>query len=498
MAELRRSFDETWGGFGSAPKFPQPMTLEFVLRMALRDAPDALDDAHDDPRSDGRGRHLRPARRRLRPLLDRRGLARPPLREDALRQRAARAAVHPRLVGDPRTTAIGGSRPRPSSYLLREMRHPAGGFFSSQDADSEGVEGKFFTWSWEELVALVGEDAADRLRCLRRRATGREHGRGRTSCGDRTVREPQRATSTRPAGPCSRRGKRRVRPATDDKVLTAWNAMAIQALAEAGTGVRRRAGSSRRGRGPPRFVLANLRERRREAPPLLAEGRTRRVRRTRTTMRCSRPRCSRCSPARVELRWFREARRLVDDLVRLFADDGARGFFQIGRGRRRRSSIRPKELYDNAVPSGNSVAADVIQRIALLTGDLRARRDRASRRSASIRDVLGRAPTGVRARAVGARPLPGADPRGGDRRLGGRSGHAGARGRGPRGPVPPEHGRRRSRRPTTRGGGRGGPLAPRPPAGGRAPDRLRVRAIRVPPPRDPFGRSRRSARRAAR
>jgi hypothetical protein len=93
-----------------------------------------------------------------------------------------------------------------------------------------------------------------------------------------------------------------------------------------------------------------------------------------------------------DLRWFREARRLADDLVRLFADEERGGFFQTGIDGDP-LVVRPKELYDNAVPSGNSVAAEVLQRLALLTGDRDLERIGVSALR-PIRDVLGRAPAG--------------------------------------------------------------------------------------------------------
>ena len=155
------------------------MTLEFLLRRHLRGDPDALDMVTGDARSDGRGRDVRPARRRLPSLLDGRALARPALREDALRQRPAPAAVRARVARDAATSATGASRSRRADYLLREMQHPQGGFSSSQDADSEGVEGRFFVWSWDELVAAAQASSGPSVAG----SAGRRHRVGRHPAG---------------------------------------------------------------------------------------------------------------------------------------------------------------------------------------------------------------------------------------------------------------------------------------------------------------------------
>ena len=90
---LQKAYDPEWGGFGRAPKFPQPTMVELVLRLGARVGDtDALAMVATHARRHGRGRHLRPPGRRFRPLLGRAHLARPPLREDALRQRPARCA----------------------------------------------------------------------------------------------------------------------------------------------------------------------------------------------------------------------------------------------------------------------------------------------------------------------------------------------------------------------------------------------------------------------
>jgi uncharacterized protein len=384
LAELGRSFDVTWGGFGSAPKFPQPMTLGFLLRMALRGAPDAaqmmtttLDrmtaGGMYDQLGGGFARYSTDAAWHVphfeKMLYDNAQLAQ-------LYTRAWLFTRHERY----RTVAV-----ETLGYLVREMRHPDGGFFSSQDADSEGVEGKFFTWSWDELVRLIGDDRA--------RAFGAAP-QGNWE-GTNVLRRPGGPESDRDDLADARRAlfearERRVRPATDDKVLTAWNAMAIQAFAEAGAAFRNDAFTHASVTAAD-FLVSNLRR---------SDGRLLRSWRggiaggpgyaddhallasALLTLYAS----------TGDLRWFLEARRLVDDLLRLFADRERGGFFQTG------SDvdplvIRPKELYDNAVPSGNSSAADVLQRMALLTGDgeLEASGISALR---LVRDVLGRAPTG--------------------------------------------------------------------------------------------------------
>jgi uncharacterized protein YyaL (SSP411 family) len=389
LAELRRSFDETWGGFGSAPKFPQPMTLEFVLRMALRGAPDTLPMLTTTlDRMAAGGMYDQLGGGFARYSTDATWLV--PHFEKMLYDNAQLAQLYTRawlVTGEKRFRRIATET---LEYLLREMRHPGGGFFSSQDADSEGVEGKFFTWSWDELVRLVGEDAARAFGASPSGNWAGEHGEGAN-----VLRRPEGARADGDDLDEARRilfeeRERRVRPATDDKVLTAWNAMAIQAFAEAGRAFGNDA-FTRAALTAAKFVLSDLRgpggrllrswrDGSAGGPgyaddhALLASALLTLFSRT------------------GELRWFREARQLVDDLVRLFADRERGGFFQTGADVDP-LVIRPKELYDNAVPSGNSAAADVLLRTALLTGDPELERIGVSA-IRLVRDVLRRAPTG--------------------------------------------------------------------------------------------------------
>src|SRR6266566_2508140 len=155
-AGLRRAFDPQWGGFGGAPKFPQPMTLEFLLRCHLRGWPAALEMVQltlDRMGAGGIFDQLGGGFHRY--STDHRWLV--PHFEKMLYDNAQLVRLYARawqVTGAERYREVVR---RTAGYLLRDLRHPEGGFFSSQDADSEGVEGKFFVWSFQELSEVAGE-----------------------------------------------------------------------------------------------------------------------------------------------------------------------------------------------------------------------------------------------------------------------------------------------------------------------------------------------------
>ena len=378
---LRRAFDPEWGGFGSAPKFPQPMTLDLLLRLDVRGwegARDMLTTTLDRMASGGMydvvggGFH--------RYSTDREWLV--PHFEKMLYDNAQLARLYVRawqVTGQEDYRQVAEET---LGYLLREMRHPDGGFFSAQDADSEGVEGKFYVWSWDDLVAEIGEETAEWLGAS---PGGNWEG---TNVLRRTTDRPPEGWDTSRARLLERRNPR-VRPATDDKVLAGWNGLAISALAVTG-GAFGRSDYVDAAEAAAQFVLSALRRKDGRLLRAWREGRT------------SGPAfaddhallasaCLDLYEATFDERWFEESRRLADDLVRLFRDEDGEGFFQTGADGER-LVLRPKELFDNAVPSGNSVAAEVLQRLALLTGEGAYEQAGVSGLRA-VRDLLPRAPT---------------------------------------------------------------------------------------------------------
>ncbi|MGH2681848.1 MAG: thioredoxin domain-containing protein [Actinomycetota bacterium] len=383
-SHLSQAFDPEWGGFGGAPKFPQPMTLEFLLRCHLRGYPDSLRMVLltlDRMAAGGIRDHVGGGFHRY--SVDDRWHV--PHFEKMLYDNAqlARLYLHAwQVTGDDGCQAAALDT---LEYLLREMRHPDGGFYSSQDADSEGVEGKSYVWGWEDLLEVAGEEVA--------RFFGASP-EGNWEEGTNILWLPEPGASP-PAGleearrRLSEARERRVHPATDDKILASWNGLAIQALAEAG----RALGESRfveAAASAAGFILAELR---REDGRLLRSWRDGRAGGpgyvddyAMTTAACLG-----LYEATFDLRWMAEARLLAGELIRLFHDPDRGGFFQTGEDAEP-LVLRPKDLFDNAIPSGNSVAAEVLLRLARLTGE-----DGYERAGLSAlrvaRNLIGRAPT---------------------------------------------------------------------------------------------------------
>jgi len=364
LVALESGFDARNGGWGSAPKFPQAMTIEFLLRMHVRT---------------GGPRPLAMARRTLDAMAAGGiydhlggGFARyatdsvwlVPHFEKMLYDNAqlARVYLHAwQLGGEARYREVVEET---LEFVRRELSTDDGGFASSLDADTEGEEGATYTWSQAQIDSVLGEDAAAFSRAYGVTENGNWEGRtilSRVAAVD----DAAELRETR-ARLLAVRG-RRPQPARDDKVLTAWNGLMIAAFAEAG-GAMGRADWIQAAERAADLILRELRG---------SDGRLRRSWKDGRALHSGvledyanlADGLLALYEATFDERWFAAARDLADQILAHFTDP-AGGFFDTADDHEALIT-RPKSLQDNAVPSGNSMAATVLLKLAALTGDAR-------------------------------------------------------------------------------------------------------------------------------
>ena len=242
-------------------------------------------------------------------------LDRPALREDALRQRAARARLPARLAGRAATRCCAASCEETLDSSLRELRGPEGGFYSALDADSEGEEGKFYVWSLDELREALGGRRRGGDRLLRRHGAGNFEGtnvlesRGPAAAEQRDA-HPRAAAEVR---------EQRVRPGLDDKRLTAWNALRSRALADAGARLEREDYLAA-ARASADFLLARPARRPRPAAAHLERTARRKLNAYLEDHAFLLEALLVLYEATFEPRWFAAARELADTIIERFAD----------------------------------------------------------------------------------------------------------------------------------------------------------------------------------
>jgi uncharacterized protein YyaL (SSP411 family) len=368
-----KNYDETNGGFGGAPKFPPAMTLEFLLHTFYRTGnQQALEIVRYTCRKMAEGgiydqlgggfhrystdaRWLVPHFEKM--LYDNALLSRLYLHYyQVSHDEAARAIVEGIL-----------------DYVLREMTSPEGGFYSTQDADSEGVEGKFFVWSLEEVKQLLGERDA-KLFGAYYNVTDAGNFEGENilnitrelseiAAKEKVTLEELSASLDRSRQILFAAREKRVKPARDEKVLTAWNGLMLASFAEAAA-VLDRSDYLEAAQRNARFVLDNLR-------------------RDQLLLRTYKDGQAKLNAyledyaffidglvtlfeTSGELLWIDEARALTNKMIEEFWDDEDGGFFFTGRSHED-LIVRSKDFFDNATPAGNSVAVEVLLRVGLLT-----------------------------------------------------------------------------------------------------------------------------------
>jgi uncharacterized protein len=364
--QLREQFDQQWGGFGRAPKFPQAMNLELLLRAhAHNHASETLEmvtTTLDAMASGGMYDHLGGGFARY--SVDPYWMV--PHFEKMLYDQAllARTYLHAwQVTGEPRYRQVLGET---IDYVLRDLGRPEGGFASAEDADSEGEEGKFYVWQPDEIHAVLGDLADRAIEWYGVTEQGNFEGSTilhRPVRGD-LLRSPEIEEARRRLFAAR---EDRVRPGLDDKVLTEWNALFLASLAEAAaaTGETRWIDAAKRN---AEFLIANLRgEDGRWRRSWQADGGARHLAYAADHAALV-DAFTRLGEATGEARWIDEARATAGALIDLFWDPVAGGVFTTGHDAEQLIT-RPKDLLDNATPSANAMAAVALLRLATLTGD---------------------------------------------------------------------------------------------------------------------------------
>ncbi|NWG12262.1 MAG: thioredoxin domain-containing protein, partial [Acidobacteria bacterium] len=372
---IMRGYDHRNGGFGTAPKFPPSMALTFLLRSYFRT---------------GKPRYLEAVEQTLEKMgcggiydqlgggfhrysVDAGWLV--PHFEKMLCDNALLSRIYLdayRLTGKPFYRRIVEET---LDYVIREMTSPEGGFYSSQDADSEGQEGKFFLWGAEEVNAALGEHDGE-LFCRYFDVTQEGHFEGRNILNvpraadlvarlERISEERLRDVILHGRQELFRIRERRVRPARDEKVLAAWNGLMLRSFAEAASALDRAdfLGVAERN---ARFLLSRMKERGRllrsykdgkarynaylEDYAFIIDG------------------LISLYQATFAASWLAEAGNLAKTAVDLFRDFQGGGF-HFTSSDHEPLIHRPKDYSDNAIPSGNSAAAFAFLRLGRLRGE---------------------------------------------------------------------------------------------------------------------------------
>ncbi|HVG29896.1 MAG TPA: thioredoxin domain-containing protein [Pyrinomonadaceae bacterium] len=370
---LSRNYDPRHGGFGGAPKFPSPMGLEFLLRAHKRTGDEnALRMVtHTCRKMAGGGMYDQLGGGFHRYSTDARWLV--PHFEKMLYDNAQLSRLYLHVWQATKDESFRRVAVETLEYVVREMTDESGGFYSTQDADSEGVEGKFFVWSREELGRLLGEEDAALVAAyydvsaegnfegeniLNTPRPAAEVARELGVTADQIIQAVGRA---RPVLFAER--EKRVKPGRDEKVIAAWNGMMLQSFAEAAAVLERedfRAVAERNAD----FILERLRADS-HLLHVYKDGRAKQHAFL-DDYACVASGLLSVYETTGSLRWLRECLALTEQMLAEFWDGEGGGFFYTGESSEK-LIVRQKDYFDNATPSGNSVAAGLLARLAALT-----------------------------------------------------------------------------------------------------------------------------------
>ncbi len=369
------TFDGKYGGFGQAPKFPMPHSLMFLLRYyKYRNDEHALDmviKTLDGLAQGGIYDHIGFGFSRY--STDEMFLI--PHFEKMLYDNALLAMVYTETYQITKEVRFKQVAEQIFTYVLRDMHHPDGGFYCAEDADSEGVEGKFYVWTPQEVKELLGDELGD-LYCQAYDIS--EHGNFEEKNIPNLINEDLKQFALRNNIPYKKlqyqledarqrlfqSREMRVHPYKDDKILTSWNGLMIASLAKAG-----RVFDQEEYRVAAEKAITFIENN------LIVDGRLMvRYRDGEVRNKGFIDEYAFVLWAYVEmyestlnLAYLDKAKRLTKEMIDLFWDQQDGGFFFTGKDNEE-LLVRQKEAYDGAIPSGNSVATQQIIRLARLTG----------------------------------------------------------------------------------------------------------------------------------
>jgi uncharacterized protein len=369
-SNFKFSFDNVYGGFGKAPKFPTPHNLYFLLRYwyvykeeaALEMVEKTLESMHKGGIFD----HIAGGFSRY--STDKKWLV--PHFEKMLYDNALLSIAYLETYQATKKEQYSEIAKKIFTYILRDMTSPEGGFYSAEDADSEGVEGKFYVWTPKEVKHILGEaDGEEYCKHYDITDKGNFEKYNIPNLIKNTSEEFIPGSESDFVESCRKKlftvREERIHPYKDDKILTSWNGLMIAALAMGGRvlGVEAYTKAAEKA---VNFIFTKLVK---EDGRLLA-----RYRDGEAAIRGYVDDYAFAVWGLIELyettynpSYLQKAMKLNDDLVELFWDDEKGGLFIYGRDSEQLIT-RPKEIYDGATPSGNSVATLNFLRLARLTG----------------------------------------------------------------------------------------------------------------------------------
>jgi uncharacterized protein len=405
--QIARGYDSRDGGFGSAPKFPSSMSLDFLLRTHCRTGDQrALQMVtHTCRRMAEGGMYDQLGGGFHRYSTDAHWLV--PHFEKMLYDNALLSRLYLHVYQATGEEFYRRIVEETLDYVLREMTDASGGFYSTQDADSEGVEGKFFVWSREEVESLLGPEDARLFAAFYDVTPGGNfegHNILHVSRSEQEVADAAGVSVERLREALARgrevlfaEREKRIKPGRDEKIIAAWNGMMLESFAEAAA-VLNRADYLQAARACARFICETLK----------SDGRLTHSHKDGRAgahgflddYACAASGLLTLFEVSGEINWLEEARSLADAMLVEFWDAEDGGFFYTGQSGEK-LIVRNKDFFDNATPSGNSVAAELLLRLSILVGDesyrrqatsvLRLVRDSVARYAAAFGYLLGAA-----------------------------------------------------------------------------------------------------------